>query len=395
MLPQPCKIWIPSCSIAGADVTPHVLSLSSFETVCKPYLTGTLEILDQNNLVNGLGIVGGEPVEFTISGGSGLDYSQTMHVLTVRGEPASNNLRTTKYTFQLIGKEYFGDKANMVQKSFQNLMGTDAIRQIHAQFLGGQLSIPIPSTGMLAQRNNWVIGSDKPFKAINDFRKILTFAGFSGANLYFRDKDKNNLVPVEHLFRGGGGTLFEQKNTWGSDWRNVFGAYNAILQAAINVPDGGAASARMTSSMSQGERKVADLFSGKKVFEDAIMGGISDVLGAVAGGHGGEHNFPLFDSTLIPKQNVRDTAQDRKVVSSLVSGPQVTLKVPFQTGISCTAGGSCTIRLAPPTGDATDVTTADRVSGDCVVADVCHEARMTPDQGAIGTTTMRVIRKPG
>src|SRR6185369_8924788 len=140
-LPNPTKASILSCSVAGADFTKQTLKISVFETVCKPYLTGVVVVRDDSNLINALKIQGGEPVSFNFSAGDGLNYSQTMYVLDLKGDPMENNLRTVKYTINVISKEYFSDRSNMVQQSFQNLPGTEIAKKIHGTFVGGALNV--------------------------------------------------------------------------------------------------------------------------------------------------------------------------------------------------------------------------------------------------------------
>jgi hypothetical protein len=394
MILQPAKIWLVGLSIAGSDQTRHVMKLTVFETICKPYLTGTLTLQDDNNVINSLGLVGGEAVQFQFSGGTGLDYDQTLYILSMDGQPSNNNLRSVTYTIQLIGPEYFGDKANMIQKAFPGMTGTSIIQDIHSMFLSSSIAIPVPSTGLLGEKNSWVASSPKPFKAINDVRKIVTFGGMSGANVYYRDRYKANLVPVEYLFQGSGGPRYVQRNTWGSDWRNIFGGYDAILAASTGINQGASrGGVRAIASASQGERKVTDIFSTKKTFDDAISGsGFSNLLSSITGGHGGQQNFPSFDSTRIPKQNVRDTGKERSYMAEIASRPQVTIRVPFQTGVASIAGGGCEINLIPPTGDLTAGVSADRVSGSFMICDLMHEI-VPGDKDVQGTTTLRAVRK--
>jgi hypothetical protein len=395
MIPGPTRAAILSCSIAGADMTNRVLKIAVFETVCKPYLTGTLVIRDDNNIINNLNIKGAEPVAFNFSAGDGLTYDQTLYILKVSGEPVNNNLRTVKYTIEMVSKEYYGDRTNMVQQSFQKQPGTAIAQSIHQRFLGSSLNVPVPSTGIIGEKNNYVVSSVKPIKAINDIRKIITFGGGSGASMFFRDRRQSNLVKVEHLFSAMGSQYsFEQKNTWGADWRNVLGAYNAILAASTSVNEKQGRGGGQASAMAgQFERKARDMFSTKKSFSDSISGG-SGILSSVTGGHGGMQNFPIFDATKIQKENVRDTGKDAAYQSKVVDGPQITIKVPLQTGVLCTVGKGVTISLIPPTGDFYGAPSHERNNGNKLVADLCHEVEVG-EHGTTGTTTMRLVSPPG
>jgi len=395
MLPGPTRATVLSCSIAGADFTARVLKLSVFETVCKIFITGTLVIRDDNNVINNLLLKGGEPIAFNFSAGDGLTYNMTLYLLKMQGEPMNNNLRSVKYTIDMIGSEYYGDRANMVQQSFSGQPGTAIAQSIFSRFLGGGLNVPVPSTGIIGEKNNYVVSSTKPIKAINDIRKIITFGGGCGASMFFRDRYKANLTQIEALFAQMGTQYsFEQRNTWGSDWHNVLGAYNAILAASTSVNEKqGRGGAQMSSMTGQAERKVRDMFSTKKTFSDAI-GAASGAFSSVTGGHGGLQNFPIFDATKIQKENVRDTGKDAAYQSQIVDGPQITIKVPLQTGILCTVGKGVTISLIPPTGDYYGGPSFERNNGNKLVADLCHTLEAS-EVGMTGTSTFRLVSPPG
>lgn len=372
----------------------RVQKLSVFETVCKPYITGSLTIRDDNNVINNLNLKGGEPIKFMFSAGDGLNYDMTLYLLKMQGHPSTGNLRTINYSIDMIGPEYFGDRSNMVQQSFKQLPGTDIAKTISSKFLGG-LNIPVPSTGMFGMKNPYVVNSTKPIKAINDVRKLLSFAGGTGATLFYRDRNQMNLVKLEHAFQSMGSQYsFIQKNTWGADWHNVLGAYDSILAASTMVNEKQGRGGVQTSSLTnQFERKVRDVFSSKKTFSDMI-GSAGGMLSSVTGGHGGLQNFPLFDSTIIQKENVRNTGADAAYQATIKDGPQIMIKVPLQTGILCTVGKGVTIKLVPPSGDFTAGESYERNNGTKLVADLCHEIAVG-EQGMEGTTTFRLVSAPG
>lgn len=397
MIPGPTKAAVLSCSVAGADFTARVLKISIFETICKPYLTGTLVIRDDNNVINNLDLKGGEPCSFNVSAGDGLNYTMTLYLLKMQGEPMNNNLRSIKYTMDLIGPEYFGDRANMVQQSFNNMTGTAIAQAIQSRFLGSSLVVPIASMGIFGEKNNHVVSSVKPFKAINDVRKLMSFGGSaSGASVYYRDRYQVNLTKLEYLFSSMGSQYtFNQKNTWGSDWHNVLGAYDAVLAASTSLnKQQGAGGVQQIAVANQFERKVRDMFSTKKPYSDDISSGISSIMSAVTGGHGGLQNFPIFDSTKLQKENVRNTGAEAAYQAQIVDGPQVTIKVPLQTGILCTVGKGCTVNLIAPSGDYSAGFSRDRTSGNKLVVDCCHTVEVST-QGMLGTTTMRLATPPG
>jgi hypothetical protein len=402
---QPAKAFIQSCVVAGAEMTGKVQRIQLFETLCKPYLTCNLIIQDDNNVINNLRLVGGQPVSIAFTGGAGVMYRATLYIHSLKGEPSRKNLRTITYTFDLVGPQYFGDKANLVQQSFSKIKGTDIIQKVHDQFLSEKLSILVPSSGLIGKENGYVISSTKPFKAINDIRKLLTFDAYStGSTLHWRDNVGNKFAPMEHLFATMSPTVkFEQRNTWGSDWRNVFGAYNAILEASSTINESGTSVGRgigAVASAAQSERKVLDIMGNKRTVDQMLgsVGGgavsgtaasFGSIVNSVTGGHGGSHNYSAFDPTQFPKENLRQTDKSRMYGATIAGGPQLTIKVPIQTGLLCTVGKGILTKLIPPTGDLERGT--ERGDGLMLVIDLMHEVHGDGNQMS-GTTTMRCAK---
>ena len=60
ILPTKCRVL--NCSINGVDISQLLKTVKIFETVCKFYITGTLVVADNTNLIDNLGLKGGEPI---------------------------------------------------------------------------------------------------------------------------------------------------------------------------------------------------------------------------------------------------------------------------------------------------------------------------------------------
>ena len=69
---QSTKCALRVCKIEGADVRAHTQSIFVYETMCKPYLTATITINDNANIINNLQLRGGERVSFVIDTGVAL-----------------------------------------------------------------------------------------------------------------------------------------------------------------------------------------------------------------------------------------------------------------------------------------------------------------------------------
>lgn len=403
----PTKCYVESCTIRGVDIVKHLNTIRVFETLCKPYITGQLEVLDTNNIIENMGLVGGEPVSFTINS-TRSSRTDNLHILSIKGETSTQGLRAMRYTIELIGPEYFGDRGNLVQQSFEGITGTDAISKIHSQFLGDSIDVQVPSIGLLGKDNSYVVSSTKPFKAVNDIIKVLQFAQYQTGNvMHWVDKDGAHLAPLEHLFK----TLtpqetFYQEATWGKSWRDIARAEYAIIAASALVnPEQGRTSMTGVSATANQERKVSDLLTNKKVHDNPVAQvvsgaaagtGIGSFLGSlvssVTGGHGGSHNYYLNDSSRIPNANSRQTEKEKAYGNQIANGPQFTIKVPIQPGLRCVVGKGIHAKLQPPVGDQTSpFSSPSQTGGDMLIIDAMHEVHLDDTQMA-GTSTFRCAK---
>src|SRR6478752_9534639 len=159
---DPTLSIIRSLTINGADMVPYCNAIRIFETVCKPYITGALTLVDNNNFVENMKLVGGESVTGAFNAPpNDKTYNFTTKILNIRGTPNPANLKTIIYTIDIIGEVYMNDRANMVQQAFKGQTATDAASSIFGKFLGGGLNVPVPSIGMLGDKNAYTVNNKK------------------------------------------------------------------------------------------------------------------------------------------------------------------------------------------------------------------------------------------
>lgn len=405
---QPTKCYLEYCIVNGVDLVRHVSVARAFETLCKPYITGQLEILDTNNVIENMGIVGGEPVSFAINTTRSRRQFD-LNILSLKGQTSTANKRAIQYTIELIGPEYYGDRSNLVQQAFKGITATDAVAKIYSQYLGSGIDIMVPSAGLLGKDNSYIVNSTKPFKAISDLKKLMSFTTFQTGNvLNWADRDGHHIAPLEYLFSTiSAQQTFIQKGTWGSSWQDLARVENAIIAASaiVNPEEAGRVGLQMISSTSTAERKVIDFLSNKGVFDTmassvaagaAVGKGISAFLSAIIGsgpgGHGGEHNYYLNDSSRIPNENVRQTDKEKAYGAQVAGGPQYTIQVPIQTGLQCVVGKGINAQLLPPVGDQTSpFIPTSQTGGLMLVVDAMHECHLD-DTSMAGTSIFRCAR---
>lgn len=409
-LPQPTKTRIIYCNISGADITVHVRSIKVFETVCKPYITATLEILDKNNVINNLQLVGSEPVNFAFYGNQNRIYEAQLRVLSVKSETSAQNLRSLPYTIECIGQAYFNDRVNLVQQSFQGITATDAIQKIHGQYVGGDapLSILTSSLGLLTNELPYIVNSIKPFKAIDDIRANMNFAQYStGNSLYYRNRDQYVLTALEHLFaRLSPQQEFIQSETWGIDINNYALAERSILAAKAEMDSTGAEGNRghvgdLASSLVQSKTvfDMRELVRTVNTFATSISSGqvvgtpLGDMVSSILKGKilGGEPNHQLFNSFMSTFESTAaaKTERERLYSATAKGGPRMTVKVPIQSGSEVTVGQGVKLNLVPPLGDLKSG--INLISGNWLTIDICHEVVQSAT-GYTGTSTIRCIR---
>lgn len=380
--------------------------MNIYETIFKPYITAKLTILDNNQVLQNMKLVGQEQATIAFDGGDGSIYEQTLYVLNVKGEKANQSLRAQVYTIDLIGPAYYKDKGAMVQQAFKGTTGTQAIQQIHSQFIGEGLKILESSLGMLSDES-YVASSIKPFKAINDIRKRLNFAASKSGNcLYYRDAQQYVLGPLESLFRSlSPQETFIQKATWGAHWTDIAAATRSIISAVAEVDhaEGGSASASAISQAGTQEKHVFDFRLKDTVVKNLAskvglgqlagsITGLDSVFQGVFGNHGGMPNYQTMDSAHNQKQVDRSdkTERERVYAAAAKNGPKITIKVPIQGGINCTVGKGIFARLLPAAGDRNDPSLSIS-GGNMLVTDLCHELA-ADDKMVNGVTVMQCIK---
>lgn len=405
-LPQPTKARIRRVNLAGVDLQRHTSKIEINESICKSYLTGTLTIIDNNNLINSMALSGGEPCYISFDGGGGHVYSCSLHLLALKGETSNQNGRAQIYTADLIGPEYFGDRKNIVQQSFKTT-GSNAIAAIHSKYIGGSVSILSQTLGMLSQDQSYIVSGQKPFKAINDIAKRGKVAGFNtGTLLYYRDAAGVKLQALEQMFaRMEVQNVFLQEATWGKDWFDIVRAQNSIIaaRAEIDSSRNGRGGMSRISSMASQEKTIFDfrtkletITKAAKISPGALIGqagGLAaGILGTSAGGHGGEQNYHVMDGSHSGTGANDPSAPESRLYAALINnGPNISIKVPIQSGIVCTVGKGIEARLLPPVGDLGRVSGDNKASGRHLVTDLCHEVTQD-DRSCSATTTLQCAR---
>lgn len=404
---QPTKVSLRSCKIDGADVRKHTQSIFQYETMCKPYLTATITINDTANIINNLQLRGGERVSYVIDPGMGKLIESVQYIISIQESESQDNLRSMVYTISTASESYFNDRAGMVQRSDVNIPSTTAAQLIHSEHVGtdAPLNLLMASLGMIAKTDigGFITSNKKPFKAIEDIISRAAYGGLkTGSTVYFRNAEEYVMAPLEHLFNSMSATeRFEQKQTWGSDWRDTFNSYNAIIHASTQINEkGGKQRGGMNNiaSAAKGALNVFDSATGKEVvmkaaeLAGAVSGGLSGLASQFGKGkYGGIPNVLQLDS----RRNEPSTDQSLNMVDQNMFQAQVKdsvnyfIKVPIQTGVNVLAGKGFYAKLLPPVGD---LDKGSQLTGGLMLAaDVSHQCYFD-NRLVQGTTVLRGVQ---
>lgn len=409
---QPCKVAIRGCWIRGVEVTPQIQGISIFETMCKPYITATISINDSGNIINNLGLRGGEQVVFAVDNGMQNDnaiYESVQYILSIDETEINDNYRTMFYSIRTATEAFFNNRANIVQQSFMNIPGTAAAAAIHEQYVGGDapLNIGMASLGLIAKTESggYNTNNKKPFKAIKDILERLAYGGINtGSTVYFRDRRQYVMAPLEQLFLTmGSQEHFIQKQTWGTDFTEALGGndiYRSIIHGTTKIDENkgkqrGAMGA--VTAAAAGVLNMWDQNAGTEAvlmpFATAVITAAEGLAGSFAKGRmGGLPNVVQTDS----RRQAPSTDQQINMVAQnafqarVKDGTNYLIKVPCQSGFNVTVGKGITADLLPPIGDA-DGNRSQTVGGQMLVADVNHECYFD-DREVQGTTIMRAVQ---
>ena len=367
----------------------HINMISVFETICKPYITATIVVMDNNNVINGMGDLKGEKISFVIDTGIGKLYESVQHVLSISDpEEQPDNLRTKKYTIEASTEGLFNDRSSIVQRSDVNIPITQAAAQIHSEYVGdAPLKILMNSMGMIAKTDigGFITANKKPFKAIRDMIERASYGNYkTGSTVYFRDAKEYVMAPLEHLFATMSSQAeFIEKQTWGSDWRDTFNAFNAIIVASSVVKEGQGqqAGAANLAAANKGAVSLFDVTQGKEVLMQAaqqaqsIGNQLTSNLGKFSKGKfGGMPNVLQMDTRRNETSNEQgmNIVQQNMFQAQLKDSVNYYIKVPIQGGINVTVGKGFTAKLLPPVGDL-NMSIRSRIGGLMLACDVHHE----------------------
>lgn len=406
MLPNPGEARIRQISINGSDLTPYVRELSISESMFKPFRSAEIIIIDNNNIAKQLKLQGNEEIRIAFDAGYGKVYESKMRVVSPENGNYSQNMRYQAFKLNAVSESFFKNKTSTVQKSFKNIIGTEAIKKIHDELkLGGNLNMSA-SKGYIGENEPYIVSNLNPFDAIHGIRTRLASDKYkTGAYTYFEDGDGNYILkPLEELFDTlQSQAMLSHKPTMGENFRDMHTqGYNIIgfqegasfnsgsrfdITDVLNARKSAKVSTFNTLEAKYNEGKTKDPEEGKKAGNYYVR----DTY---------ESNNPR-STTLIPhdkrmeKNSVQAEKSDKeqRFIQEVKNGPSCTIQVMLDSGINCTVGKGVNAKLTQPIGDMTTYSSGDQLGGDMLVINLKHVLKF--DDSKPKATTVMELAKGG
>lgn len=216
------------------DLKTGFVSCSIYESIFTPGMMADVKILDDEDKLGEVKLVGDETVEmqFEVPGGITTNYKFAMHTLE-NVNMASGTLNSKMYLVKLVSKEALNAKTNFVQKSF-NTQISNMVQTIHKDFLKSDKEIEVEET---KGTQKIVFPHYNPYKAIDMIRRrSVSNENTSSAFVYFEtrspEEQKFRFTTIEGLFDQDPVRSFKQQDTVGHSIYNE--AVDNIL--ALEIP---------------------------------------------------------------------------------------------------------------------------------------------------------------
>jgi hypothetical protein len=364
-------------NLKGYDIKPITRTLMVRESICTPFITAELMVLDNDNWLTGeIAPNGGDYVNASFDSphpySSGTVYNMETQIVDIKATKAKDNLDMKVYTISLIGNEHMVDKGQTLssQTSSPQENGVEMIQNIWNQsefkkilYTWGEEDNP-QQTGNQPSHVDMV----SPLTGIGQIRDKMYYSKYPTGNVLFYVSNYGgthieNLVPLQKLYEEQTPTwTFTQKQTWGSHWGDMFG--------------GGGSDSAIMQIYESNKRIMLDPkeFRSQYVRTDDINKGRPGTrnhlwFGPMLPG------FPTLTRTdsdrVEPESSPAALADSARLYAmQMKSLPQYVVEIPYIHGLNITVGDSVELNVLPPHPIGSGFS---RHSGDYLVTDLVHE----------------------
>lgn len=189
------KLEITSTFGKKKDVSPFMSELNIYEDLMSPTLTGSLVLVDPENLIKNLPIIGEETLTVKVSDQyAEVDKEFVIYKISDRSQP---NFGLLTYTLHFCSRELYLNAFVRVSKAYQKTRFEDAVEDVTRFYLKSDKNLRMGSTKI---PQSFIIPNWSPFFGINWMASRSQDPNYIGGNfLFFEDLDGFNFVAVENL----------------------------------------------------------------------------------------------------------------------------------------------------------------------------------------------------
>jgi hypothetical protein len=340
-------------TVDGRDLLGYLAEIKMFQSILRPFIVCDFTMRDFDGVSSTLRLTGGEPVYFRVTSREGHTIRWRGYVSKQTGEVDLDRKQARGSIITATTATYIYNEASKITDTWRGIPGSEVIRQIHNQYLGGEpFSRMSVANGLISEQEPYSVRDEKPFDAIAKIRYAITSAAHprTGAYTYYRDINGQCLMPLEALFNeaASGALIFTERETIGSSAMDVHLTNDNILDFKAMTTFGGTSSG--IASIAQAVRRVeTDLWQWLNVnnyvqgtpqqISIPSLGSGSFSFGRSFGAGVSSRNYPVNDKRInrISPQSIK--AAGEKVTAEMVqNGPGYKMAVLFDLGAHLTCG---------------------------------------------------------
>ena len=147
---NPGDIFVDSLVISSQrgtlDLTKSFVTSSVYESIFTPGIMADIDVLDTNDELGQLKIVGDETVSFAfkVPGGESATYKLALHKLD-DNKSSTGAMKSKQYTLKCVSEEAFHAKTNYVQKNY-NTQISGMVKDIVKDYLKSNKEVEVEET---------------------------------------------------------------------------------------------------------------------------------------------------------------------------------------------------------------------------------------------------------
>ena len=357
-----------TCTRGTLNLATCFINASVYESIFTPGIICDINVLDTDDALGNLILVGDETVTFSFSAPGGTVADYTFHLNSVEDNHGLGFLKAKSYTLRCVSVEAIYAKTNYITKTYNTLISS-IVKDIHTTFLKSIRPLNVEATD---GPQTITIPNQKPYEALDTVRRRATSATNKASNyMYFENAKGFQFVTLDGMMGQGAIKSFYQSDTVGSSIKSL--TQNNILHfeivkqadAATRIALGGLKQqvasydfrTRLYKSISKDMSSVGNMNSS----------GFKGLFGAAAG----LFSFIPTDSNNRQQTNI-DTVMPNKM-ASIANMTQIILQLKVNGDCMVKAGDVITLNIPQKIATTGSVVNDPLINGDFLVSRIHRE----------------------